>query len=56
MGTANFITLPGYGHILGYAGHLVVIYDFETQIYSFEKWVGTGEPLDWEPLCDYLAS
>lgn len=56
LGTNYFTIVPGTGHVLGSAGQMQYVADWDTgYIIEFIKVVGNLPAEDWQSICAYLA-
>jgi hypothetical protein len=55
LGTWNFMTVPGTGHVMGWAGQIQSLVDMNTWESEVIQMVGNPPAEDWEPICAYLA-
>ncbi len=63
LGTWDFLTVPGYGAVWGFAGHVILEWQFigvenGQEIYEMVavlKEVGNFTPYDWAPICAYFS-
>jgi hypothetical protein len=56
-GTAQVITVPGFGKIYGQAGHFAYKWDYTTEPWTFIEVVREAGTSAWDldPVCAYLA-
>ena len=55
LGTWGFMTIPGTGHVFGWAGQIQSVVDMTTGEAEVIKMVGNPSAEDWEAICAYLA-
>lgn len=55
LGTWNFATVPGTGHVMGWAGQIQTLVDMNTWESEVIKIDGNLPAEDWEAICAYLA-
>ena len=55
LGTWGFMTIPGTGHVFGWAGQIKTVVDMTTWEAEVIKMVGNPPAEDWEAICAYLA-
>ena len=59
-GPTEFVTVPGYGKVFGFAGLLMETWLIDPVSgdwinYHLEKWAGNFKDSDWGPICEYLG-